>query len=91
VRHASPSRSTFGISSCCSKAQPATGPVSIENIAFVDPRNALVPIDLVLALPGRPDDRAWEAAYADMIEQARKHGWIDAEANAIRAHVEREQ
>lgn len=66
-------------------------PVSIENIAFVDPRNALVPIDLVLALPGRPDDRAWEAAYADMIEQARKHGWIDAEANAIRAHVEREQ
>jgi hypothetical protein len=26
-----------------------------------------------------------------MIELARKHGWIDAEANAIRAHVEREQ
>jgi hypothetical protein len=64
-------------------------PAAIESITFVDDRNALVPVDLVPTLPGRPDDAAWEAAYADMIEQARKHGWIDAKANAIRAHVER--
>lgn len=29
-------------------------------------------------------------SYTHMIEQARKHGWIDAETNTIRAHVERE-
>jgi hypothetical protein len=71
------------------KGTTGTRPASIESITLVDDRNALVPIDLVPALPGRPNDAAWEAAYADMIEQARKHGWIDAKANAIRAHVER--
>lgn len=64
-------------------------PTAIGTITFVDDGNALVPIDLVPVLPGRPDDPAWQAAYADMIEKARKHGWIDAKANAIRAHVER--
>jgi hypothetical protein len=71
------------------KGTTGAGPVSIESITLVDDRNALVPIDLVPTLPGRPDDAGWEAAYADMVEQARKHGWIDAKANAIRAHVER--
>jgi hypothetical protein len=68
-----------------------TRPAAIEGITFVDDDNALVAIDLVSALPGRPDDAAWKAAYADMIERARKHGWIDAKVNAIRAHVERER
>jgi len=72
------------------KGKIGAQPASIENITFVDDRNALVSIELVPALPGRPDDAAWEAAYTHMIEQARKHGWIDAATNAIRAHVERE-
>jgi hypothetical protein len=60
---------------------------SIEGITFVDERNALVPIELVPALPGRPDGESWQKSYRAMIEAASKHG--DAQANAICAHVER--
>ena len=63
--------------------------LSIEGITFVDERNALISIDLVPTLPGRPDGESWQKGYFAMIEAARKHGWIDAQAGAIRAHVER--
>lgn len=62
---------------------------SISGITFVDERNALISIDLVPALPGRPDSESWQNGYFAMVEAARKHGWIDAQAGAIRAHVER--
>jgi len=62
---------------------------SIEGIAFVDERNALISLELVPTLPGRPDGESWLKSYFAMIEAARKHGWIDAQAGAIRAHVER--
>lgn len=61
----------------------------ISGISFVDGGNALISIDLVPALPGRPEGDSWQRKYFAMIETARKHGWIDAHANAIRAHVER--
>ncbi|WP_108513851.1 hypothetical protein [Bradyrhizobium algeriense] len=61
----------------------------IPGITFVDERNALISIDLVPTLPGQPDGESWQKSYLAMIEAARKHGWIDAQANAIRAHVER--
>ena len=62
---------------------------AIERITFVDERNALISIELVPTLRGRPDDESWQKNYFAMIEAARKHGWIDAQAGAIRAHVER--
>ena len=62
---------------------------SIKGITFVDERNALISIELVPTLPGRPDGESWQKSYFAMIEAARKHGWIDAQAGAIRAHVER--
>jgi hypothetical protein len=62
---------------------------SIEEITFVDERNALISIELIPTLPGRPDRESWQRKYFAMIEAARKHGWIDAQADAIRAHVER--
>ena len=62
---------------------------SIEGITFVDERNALISIELVPTLPGRPDGEGWQKSYFAMVEAARKHGWIDAQAGAIRAHVER--
>jgi hypothetical protein len=65
------------------------GAPSIEGITFVDERNALISIELVPTLPGRPDRESWQKSYFCMIDAARKHGWIDPEANAIRAHVER--
>jgi hypothetical protein len=65
------------------------GATSIEGITFVDERNALISIELVPTLPGRPDGQSWQSKYFAMIEAARKHGWIDAQADAIRAHVER--
>ncbi len=62
----------------------------LRGIVFVDDHNALVPIDLVPALPGRPADESWQQAYAAMVAKARERGWIDTQTNAIRAHVERE-
>ncbi|KWV54746.1 hypothetical protein AS156_06730 [Bradyrhizobium macuxiense] len=70
------------------------GPVNpttsaLRGITLVDRGNALVPIDLVPTLPGRPQDyETWETGYAKMVASARKRGWIDSDADAIRAHIE---
>lgn len=64
---------------------------SMQPINLVDADNALVPIALVRTLPGCPADDAWERGYAEMVAVAREHGWIDANASAIRAHIERER
>jgi hypothetical protein len=69
------------------EAQPAMQ--SWNGITFLDNHDAVVSIDLVPTLPGRPDDRTWDLRYAEMVAKAREHGWIDAERNAIRAHIER--
>jgi hypothetical protein len=61
-----------------------------QGVDFVDDHNALVCIELIPTLDGCPDDKSWEPAFAEMVEKARAHGWIDQEANAIRAHVERQ-
>ncbi|WP_187399180.1 hypothetical protein [Bradyrhizobium paxllaeri] len=72
------------------KGTHAAKPSDLNGITLVDQDNALVPVDLVPILPGRPKDNAtWEAAYAKMVASARERGWIDAKANAIRAHIER--
>jgi hypothetical protein len=60
-----------------------------NGISFVDDHNALIAVSLVPTLPGCPDDASWRANYLAMVEAARKYGWIDAHANAIRAHIER--
>ncbi|WP_426423493.1 hypothetical protein [Bradyrhizobium genosp. A] len=72
------------------KGKTDTASLSARRISFVDAENALVPIDLVPSLPGRPADEAWEHGYTEMVAKAREHGRIDASANAIRGHVERE-
>ncbi|TWB93109.1 hypothetical protein FBZ93_111148 [Bradyrhizobium macuxiense] len=62
---------------------------ALRGITLVDQDNALVPIDLVPTLPGRLKDyETWETAYAKMVASARERGWIDSDANAIRAHIE---
>lgn len=69
---------------------PLSVPPRLEGITIVDEDNALVPIDLVPNLPGRPkDDREWDVAYIQMIAGARECGWIDLKTNAIRVHIER--
>lgn len=60
-----------------------------NGITFLDDRDALVSIDLVPTLTGRPDDASWDRQYAEMVAKAREHGWIDSERQAIRAHIER--
>ena len=72
------------------KGQANVGSLAKTGIIVVDDGNALVPIALVPALPGRPSESTWETAYADMVRKARDHGWIDASTDAIRAHIERE-
>ena len=59
-----------------------------HGITFTDDHNALVSIDVVPALRGCPDDGNWQTAFSEMVAKAREHGWIDADKNAIRAHVE---
>ncbi|WP_298241764.1 hypothetical protein [uncultured Bradyrhizobium sp.] len=58
-----------------------------KGIMLVGDRDALVSIDLVPTLEGRPDDADWHQRYTEMLAKAREHGWIDK--NAIRAHIER--
>jgi len=60
-----------------------------NGITLLDDRDALVAIELVPTLPGRPDDADWDQRYQAMVAKAREHGWIDAERQAIRAHIER--
>jgi hypothetical protein len=71
------------------RGELAVGSPASKRITLVGNDNALIPIDLVSTLPGRPDTTAWELDYATMIASAQKHGWIDVETNAIRAHIER--
>ncbi|MDF0493001.1 hypothetical protein GPL17_22475 [Bradyrhizobium yuanmingense] len=71
------------------KAEATVGSPSLRGIVIVDRDNALVPIDLIPVLPGRPDDKSWETAYRKMIASAAALNWIDADANAIRVHIER--
>lgn len=61
----------------------------IDGVMFSDPANALVRQALVSDLAGSLADPEWQAAYARMIDAARRFGWIDSETGAIRAHVER--
>lgn len=54
------------------KGQAAARSATTRGITFVDVNNVLVPINLAPTLPGRPDDRTWDAAYADMVAKARQ-------------------
>ena len=71
------------------KGQRDDRSLTFKGITFVDDNNALVAVDLVPTLPGRPADASWDAGYADMVRKAAEHGWIDSQANAIRAHIEK--
>lgn len=61
----------------------------LPGIIFVDDGNALVAIETVNGLAGAPASEAWAAGFGRMVDHAATRGWIDASANAIRAHVER--
>lgn len=61
----------------------------IDGVMFSDRANALVRQTLVSELAGTLADPEWLAAYAKMVEAARRFGWIDSETGAICAHVER--
>ena len=63
------------------------GPACLAGIE-IGGGDALVPIDLVPRLPGAPTDNAWLAGFRAMVDGAAAHGWVDAERQAIRAHVE---
>jgi hypothetical protein len=72
------------------KGELVVGSPASKGITIVDHDNALIPIALVPILRGQPEEGNWGAAYADMVTSARKHGWVDVQSNAIRAHIERQ-
>ena len=50
--------------------------------------HALIDIDAIkAAAAGRVPD-SWIAAFEQMLEDARAHGWIDEESQSIKAHVQ---
>ena len=61
----------------------------ISGVTFVDDDNVLIPSALPPTLEGAPTSAEWRAGYQAMVDYAAKKGWIDAAAQAIRAHVER--
>lgn len=53
-----------------------------------DDDHVLIDAELLRGLAGeRAQDRAWETSLRQMIEVARRHGWVH-ETGRIRAHVE---
>src|SRR5262249_10885069 len=71
------------------RGELGVGSAASKGINLIDDDNALIPIELVPTLPGRPKEKTWESGYAKMIAKAAEHGWIDAERDAIRVHIER--
>lgn len=71
------------------RADASPGVLPWTGITLLDDHDALVAVDLVPTLVGRPDDASWDQRYAEMVAKAGAHGWIDTERNAIRAHIER--
>ncbi|NGN41502.1 hypothetical protein G6N74_10515 [Mesorhizobium sp. CGMCC 1.15528] len=62
----------------------------IDGLTFVDDDNALVGMGMVPALAGTMANEQWRTRFNEMVAAAAKHGWLDADSNAIRAHVERQ-
>lgn len=63
--------------------------LELDDVSFVDDDNVLIAVEAVPALPGAPATTEWLSGYRRMIDYAAGKGWIDADSNAIRAHVER--
>jgi len=55
---------------------------------LVDADTAWVSQDALRTQTEVDTDTAWQQAFAEMIETARPHGWIDDARKAIKAHVE---
>jgi hypothetical protein len=62
----------------------------IDGLIFVDDDNALVGLEVVPAMAGTAASVQWRTRFDEMVAAAAKHGWIDVDSNAIRAHVERQ-
>lgn len=44
--------------------------------------------DAIRELAPAAGDPAWEASFRSMLASAQKHGWVDEETGAVRAHCE---
>jgi len=57
-------------------------------ISFDDAKTAWVSIEALRGWKGLKDDAAWQNGLSAMIKAAEPHGWISAEKQAIKAHIE---
>lgn len=56
-------------------------------IVVRDAEHAWVPVESLEQLAaGRAADPAWRQGFAEMVEYARQHGWVDD--GAVRAHID---
>jgi hypothetical protein len=58
-------------------------------VARVD-EHAWVSVEALRRLAGEAATPQWEESFDGMLGYARSKGWVDDEAGAVRAHVERE-
>lgn len=56
--------------------------------AFAAPDHAWVSVAALAAWPGHADDPDYRDAVAKLVEVARKYGWYNEAAAAIKAHIE---
>lgn len=57
-------------------------------VSFDDTTTAWVSIAALKSWPTLKDDTGWQDGLAAMIKAAEPHGWISAEKQAIKAHIE---
>lgn len=57
-------------------------------VTFDDATTAWVSIAALRDWEGLKDDTSWQNGLSAMIKAAEPHGWISAEKQAIKAHVE---
>lgn len=61
---------------------------TLAECGVVDEDHVWVDVDVIRRLARFSTGEGWDADFAAMVAYARDHGWLDEQANRIRAHVE---
>lgn len=71
----------------CIGTRPAAGKAP-GDIEITPDKHAWIPVSTVERLRGAPASDTWHLRFREMVEKARKFGWVDNEGLRIKAHVE---
>jgi hypothetical protein len=61
----------------------------LEGVAInTDENHAWIKEDWLRTQPAVVDDKEWQASFDGVVAYAAKKGWVDAQTQSIRAHIE---